>query len=60
MTTPKLKFFNNKDPWMLGEDIPNIDFFFSQIWLSNFVNEFERYTNQAYKKILCIYRGYHL
>lgn len=54
------KHFYDKDKWMLAEDIPNIDFFFSQIWLSNFVNEFSRFTGRAYKKILCIYRGYHL
>lgn len=45
---------------MLAEDIPDCDFFFSQIWLSGFVNEFRNPTGRAYKKILCIYRGYHL
>lgn len=56
----KPKHLNNKDPWMLGEEIPDLDFLFSQIWLSNFVNEFSRFTGRAYKKIMCIYRGYHL
>ncbi|MDP3986422.1 MAG: PEP-utilizing enzyme [Candidatus Veblenbacteria bacterium] len=48
------------DTWMLGEDIPDIDFFFSQIWLSCFVDEFKKPGGQAYRKILGIYRGYHL
>lgn len=56
----KLKYLNDKDLWMLGEEIPNCDFFFSQIWLSNFVNEFKRFTGRVYRKILCVYRGYHL
>lgn len=56
----RLRYLNDKDPWMLGEDIPDIDFFFSQIWLSGFVNEFKRPAGCAYKKILSVYRGYHL
>ncbi len=58
---PKLKYFNDKDPWMLGEDIPDIDFFFSQIWLRCFVNDFRYPSGRAYKKILTVYKGgYHL
>ncbi len=57
----KLKYFNDKDPWMLGEDIPDIDFFFSQIWLRCFVNDFRYPSGRAYKKILTVYKGgYHL
>lgn len=56
----KFNFLNNKDPWMLGEDIPDIDPFFSQIWLSCFANEFQYPAGKAYKKILTIYSGYHL
>lgn len=55
----KLKYFNDKDPWMLAEDIPDIDFFFCQIWLSCFVNELSWPSGRAYKKILSIHRGYH-
>lgn len=51
---------NDKDPWLLGEDIPDIDFFFSQIWLSCFVNEFSSPAGRAYKKILAVYEKYHL
>ena len=55
----KLKYIYEKDPWMLAEDIPDIDFFFTQIWLSLFVNEFVRPGGRAYKKILSIHKGYH-
>lgn len=37
-----------------------MDFFFSQIWLSGFSNEFHRSTGRAYKKALSVHRGYHL
>lgn len=55
----KLKYFKDKDPWMLAEDIPDIDLFFSFVWLDCFVNTFERQTGRAYKKILSVHRGYH-
>lgn len=55
-----MKYLSDKDLWYLAEDIPDIDFFFSQIWLSCFVNEFAEPGGKAYKKILAIYRGYHL
>lgn len=45
---------------MLAEDIPNCDIFFSQIWLHSFVNDFDRHTGRAYKKVLSTYEGYHL
>ncbi len=56
---PKFKYFSDKDPWMLAEDIPDIDFLFCQIWLSCFVNELSWPSGRAYKKILSIHRGYH-
>jgi phosphohistidine swiveling domain-containing protein len=55
-----LKYLADQDPWMLGEDIPDMDFFFSQIWLSSFANEFKKTAGVAYKKIMCIFKGYHL
>ena len=55
----KLKYFYDKDPWMLAEDIPDIDFFFCQIWLSLFVNEFVWPGGRAFKKVLSIHKGYH-
>lgn len=48
------------DPWMLGEDIPDIDFAFSEIWLSCFANEFVKPSGRAYAKVLSVYRKYHL
>ena len=53
-------YLNEKNPWILGEDIPDMDFFFSQIWLSGFSNEFHRSTGRAYKKAMSVHQGYHL
>ncbi|MFH0852790.1 MAG: PEP-utilizing enzyme [bacterium] len=53
-------YLKDPDPWMLAEDIPDMDFYFSQIWLSCFVNELKNPNGRAYKKVLSIYRGYHL
>lgn len=55
----KFKYLNDKDPWMLAEDIPDVDFLFCQIWLSCFVNELVWPGGMAFKKILSIHRGYH-
>jgi phosphohistidine swiveling domain-containing protein len=54
----KPKYLHDKDPWMLAEDIPEIDLAFSEIWLSSFVNDLERTTGKNYKKVLGIFRGY--
>jgi len=54
------KHLNDPDPWMLAEDIPDMDPFFSQIPWSCFVNEFAQQTGKAYKKLLSIQQGYHL
>lgn len=56
----KLYHLNTNDPWVLGEDIPDIDLSFSQIWLSSFPNEFARPGGRAYQKVLTIFRGCHL
>ena len=53
-------YFNDPDPWMLGEDIPNADLFFATIWLNGFVSNFDKNTGRIYKKILCKFDGYHL
>ena len=58
---PSLRYLQEKDdPWMLAEDIPDMDFFFSKIWLNCFVKEFEQFTGKPYKKILVLFKGYHL
>ncbi len=49
-----------KDKWMLAEDIPDIDFQFSEIWLSSFVNDLENTVGKNYEKILCVYKGFNL
>ncbi|KKW01089.1 MAG: hypothetical protein A2898_03795 [Candidatus Kerfeldbacteria bacterium RIFCSPLOWO2_01_FULL_48_11] len=61
MAVKRLKYLNDLDPWMLAEDIPDMDVFFSQIWQSCFVNEFEWPSGTRYKKLLSIQRdSYHL
>lgn len=54
------KYLNDGDRWMLAEDIPDIDFQFSQIWISSFVNDLERTIGVNYKKVLSVYDGYAL
>lgn len=56
----KAKYLYDKDPWMIAEDIPDIDFQFSQIWLSSFVNDLAKSCGKNYKKILCVYKGLNL
>lgn len=56
----KFKYLNDGDPWMLAEDIPDMDLSMFQIPNDCFVDEFARPGGRAYRKVLCIYRGYHL
>jgi len=49
------KYLKDKDNWMLAEHFPNIDLFFSQIWLSSFANNLENSCGRNYKKILCVF-----
>ncbi len=51
---------DDKDSWMLGENIPDVDLFFSQIWLHCFVRTFHKQAGRAYNKILAVYRGKNL
>ncbi|MFA6391720.1 MAG: PEP-utilizing enzyme [Patescibacteria group bacterium] len=60
MPEKKIKHINNQDSWMLAEDIPDIDLFFSQIWLSCLANEFARPGGYANEKVMTIFRGYHM
>jgi phosphohistidine swiveling domain-containing protein len=55
-----LRTLNDDDPWMLGEDIPDCDLFFSQVWVSGFANDFGKHVGRMYSKILTLYKGYHL
>lgn len=54
------QYLHDNDPWRLAEDIPDLDFHFSQIWLSAFVNDLEKTIGINYKKVLCVYSGYTL
>jgi len=61
LVKPKPKYLNNnQDPWMLAEDIPEIDFQFSQIFISAFANDLKKTVGCNYKKILSIFNGWHL
>lgn len=60
MPIKKLRFLTDTDPWMLAEDIPDMDVFFGQIWQSCFVDEFVNPNGAKYKKLLSIHRGLHL
>lgn len=54
------QFHLQNDAWQLGEDIPNADLFFSNVWLKTFVTTCDQATGRSYNKILCRYEGYHL
>jgi len=56
----KLKNNTTNDSWVLAEDIPDIDFFFCQIWLSSFVNNLKNACGKNYSKTLGVFNGYHL
>ena len=61
MASKEFKFLEkDNDEWMLAEEIPDIDLFFSQIWLSSFVNNMEKNVGINYKKIMSIYNGLNL
>ncbi len=52
-----LKHLTDGDEWMVAEDIPNIDFFFCQIWLRAFVNRMHHSCGSNYSKILAAFKG---
>ncbi|MDD5040000.1 MAG: hypothetical protein PHY34_02510 [Patescibacteria group bacterium] len=60
MPQKPLKYLHDTDPWMLAEDIPDMDPFFAQVWQSCFVNEFIKPSGVRYQKLVSIFRGYHL
>lgn len=59
MPNQKLKYLNDNDPWMLAEDIPDMDPSMFQIPQDCYVNDFIWPGGRAYRKVLTIYRGYH-
>src|SRR3990167_8751884 len=50
---PKLLF--DKDPWMLGEHIPDMDLFFLQLFCSCFANDSSYPFIKKYKKVLATF-----
>ena len=49
--------YSQKDKWMLAEDIPDIDLFFAQIWLSAFANDLKRTVGRNYRRVMCVFTG---
>ena len=56
----KSKYLNDNDKWILAEDMPNMDLFFSAIFLKMYVSTLKGTVSHAYKKTLAKYGGYHL
>ncbi|MFH0922531.1 MAG: hypothetical protein V1811_00555 [Candidatus Micrarchaeota archaeon] len=46
-----------ENKWMIIEDIPNIDFFFSQIWLRSFVNNLKNSCGMNLREVLAVFKG---
>lgn len=53
----KPKFLNNKDAWMLAEDIPNVDPFFIEVAFSCFANEQANACGRNYQKVLAVWHS---
>jgi len=49
-----------KDKWIMGEDIPNLTFDFSQLWCSSFANEMENSVGINYDAVIAIHKGYNM
>jgi phosphohistidine swiveling domain-containing protein len=56
----KPKYLNNKDPWMLAENIPDIDIFFMQLFASAFVNDSSYSFIKVYTKVVSVYKKFEL
>ena len=54
---PQRQFDKDGDAWMLAEDIPNLDFFFAQIWIRAFANSMEHSVGRNYRKVLGVFSG---
>lgn len=58
--TGDLSYLQESDAWMLAEDIPDMDFFFSQIWQKSFVNALSNACGLNYQRVLSVWRGHHM
>lgn len=56
----KPKYLNDKDPWMLGERIPDSDIFFFQIVFSSFTNDRRYSFLKSYRKVLATYEKFEM
>lgn len=54
----KAEHLYDGDQWMLAEHIPEMDFYFCQIWLHSFTNEMEHSLGRNYVKVISFNRGY--
>ena len=54
----KPKHLFDKDPWMLGEHIPDMDLFFLQIFFSCFANDASYKFIRSYKKVLGTFKKF--
>src|SRR3989344_1964162 len=51
------KHLHDGDDWLLAEEVPNIDFFFCQVWLRSFVNDMRKSCGMNYSKVLAVFKG---
>lgn len=54
------KFLNDKDPWILAEDIPDSDIFFFQIPMSCFASDTSYPFLKNYKRVATHYKKFHM
>ncbi len=55
----KPKHLFSKDPWMLAEDIPDMDMFFSQIFITSFPNDATYTFVKKFNRAMGIYKKFH-
>jgi len=58
-SSPLPKYLFDKDPWILGEEIPDNDIFFFQIPMSYFTNDVAYPFIKPYKRSLTHYKKFH-
>lgn len=56
----KPKYLFDKDEWLLAENIPDMDIYFSRIFFSSFVNASSFPFIKKYKKVLGLFKKFHL
>jgi len=56
----KPKYLDNNDPWLFAEEIPDIDFQFSQLFLSAIVSDLAKAAGINKNKAIAIYHGFNI